>query len=76
MSRWSKSRVLSRVFERLQKEQTFAIRVEADSLDGTTVKVYPDGTDTSEKMARRPLESHVVAGPSRFSWLPQMLAAL
>jgi transposase len=42
MSRWSKSGVLDRVFEQLQRQQIVRIRVEAVSLDSTSVKVHPD----------------------------------
>ena len=38
MNRWSKSGVLDRVFEQLQREQIVRIRIEAVSLDSTTVK--------------------------------------
>ena len=41
MNRWSKSGVLDHVFEQLQREQIVRIRVEAVSLDSTTVKVHP-----------------------------------
>ena len=41
MNRWSKSGVLDSVFEQLQREQLVRIRIEAVSLDSTTVKVHP-----------------------------------
>jgi lactam utilization protein B len=44
MSRWSKSGVLDRVFEKLQTEQIVRIKIEAFSLDSTSIKVHPDGT--------------------------------
>src|SRR5512134_1113410 len=44
MNRWSKSGVLDRVFEQLQQAQIVRIRIEAVSLDSTSVKVHPDGT--------------------------------
>jgi transposase len=43
MNRWSKSGVLDQVFEQLQLQQIVRIRIEAVSLDSTTVKVHPDG---------------------------------
>lgn len=43
MNRWSKNGVLDRIFERLQKEQLIHIKVEAFSLDSTSIKVHPDG---------------------------------
>jgi len=36
--------VLDRVFEKLQTEQIVRIKIEAFSLDSTSVKVHPDGT--------------------------------
>src|SRR5271166_1255288 len=44
MNRWSKNGVVDQVFEQLQREQIVRIRIEAVSLDSTTVKVHPDGT--------------------------------
>jgi hypothetical protein len=44
MNRCSKNGVLDRVFEKLQREQIARIRIEAFSLDSTSVKVHPDGT--------------------------------
>src|SRR5471030_841762 len=48
MNRWAKNgvlnRVLNRVFEQLQLEQIVRIKIEAFSLDSTSVKVHPDGT--------------------------------
>src|ERR1700719_3244381 len=44
MNRWAKKGVLDRAFERLQLEQIVRIRIEAISLDSTSVKVHPDGT--------------------------------
>ena len=44
MNRWSKKEVLDRVFEHLQRERVVRIKIEAMSLDSTTVKVHPDGT--------------------------------
>ena len=41
MNRWSKNGVLDRVFEQLQAEQLVRIRIEAFSLDSTSVKVLP-----------------------------------
>ena len=39
MNRWAKSGVLDRVFEKLQMEQIVRIKIEAFSLDSTSVKV-------------------------------------
>jgi hypothetical protein len=41
--RWAKNGVLGRVFVKLQSEQIVRIRIEAFSLDSTSVKVHPDG---------------------------------
>ena len=76
MNRWSKSGVLDQVFEQLQREQIVRIRIEAVSLDSTTVKVHPDGTGALKKTDRRPSASHAADGPPRFIWLPQMLERL
>ena len=44
MNRWAKSGVRDRVFEHLQREQLLRIKLEAVSLDSTSIKVHPDGT--------------------------------
>ena len=49
MNRWSKSGALDRIFEKLQLEQIVRIRIEAFSLDSTSVKVHPDGTGALKK---------------------------
>ncbi len=73
MNRWSKNGVLDRVFESLQREQMVRIRIEAGSLDSTTVKVHPDGTGALKKTDPKPSASPGVDGPPRFIWLPRML---
>jgi len=73
MNRWSKSGVLDRVFERLQRSQIVRIRIEAVSLDSTIVKVHPDGTGALKKTAPKPSASPEEDGPRRFIWLPRML---
>jgi len=73
MNRWSKSGVLDRVFEQLQREQIVRIKIEAYSLDSTIVKVHPDGTGALKKTAHNPSESPEVDGQPRFIWLPRML---
>jgi len=69
----TKSGVLDRVFEYLQREQIIRIKVEAMGLDSTSVKVHPDGTGAEKKTARKRSASRVAAGPPRFIWLPRML---
>jgi transposase len=73
MNRWSKSGVLDRVFEKLQREQIVRIRIEALSLDSTSVKVHPDGTGALKKTDHRPSASRAADGTPRFIWLPRML---
>ena len=73
MNRWARSGVLDRVFERLQTEQIVRIRIEAFSLDSTSIKVHPDGTGALKKTDHRPSASPAADGTPRFIWLPQML---
>ena len=73
MNRWSKSGAMDRVFERLQLEQIVRIRIEALSLDSTSVKVHPDGTGALKKTDPSPSANLVADGPPRFIWLPRML---
>jgi transposase len=72
MNRWAKSGVLDRVFERLQHAQIVRIKIEAVSLDSTSVKVHPDGTGALKKTALNLSENPVEDGPPRFIWLPRM----
>jgi transposase len=74
MNRWSKSGVMDRVFEQLQQSQVVRIRIEAVSLDSTSVKVHPDGTGALKKAVHRPSASPAADGTPRFIWLPRMLA--
>jgi transposase len=62
MNRWSKSGVLDRVFEKLQREQIVRIKVEAVALDSTSVKVHPDGTGALKKNGPQAI------GKSRGGW--------
>jgi transposase len=73
MNRWSKNGVLSRVFEKLQQEQIVRIKIEAFSLDSTSVKVHPDGTGALKKTDPKPLANRAADGTPRFIWLPRML---
>ena len=50
MNRWSKSGVLDRVFEQLQRQRLVRIKLEAVSLDSTSVQVHPDGTGAPKKI--------------------------
>ena len=74
MNRWSKSGVMDRVFEEPQQSQVVRIRIEAVSLDSTSIKVHPDGTGALKKMGLKPSASPEVDGTQRFIWLPRMLA--
>ena len=73
MNRWSKSGVLDTVFTQLQREQLVRIRIEAVSLDSTTVKVHPDGTGALKKTVDKPSANPAGDGRPRFIWLPRML---
>ena len=73
MNRWAKNGVLDRVFEKLQLEQIVRIKIEAFSLDSTSVKVHPVGTGALKKTDPKLLENPAVDGTPRFIWLPRML---
>ena len=73
MNRWSKSGVMDRIFEKLQLEQIVRIRIEAFSLDSTSVKVHPDGTGALKKTDPSPSANLAADGLPRFIWLPRML---
>lgn len=73
MNRWSKNGAMDRVFEKLQLEQIVRIRIEAFSLDSTSVKVHPDGTGALQKTDPRPSANLAEDGLPRFIWLPRML---
>ncbi len=73
MSRWSKAGVLDRVFEKLQVEQIVRIKLEAVSLDSTSIKVHPDGTGALKKTDHSPSARAAADGTPRFLWLPRML---
>ena len=72
MNRWAKNGVLNRVFEQLQQQQIIRIKIEAVSLDSTSIKVHPDGTGALKKTAHNPSANPAVDGPPKFIWLPQM----
>ena len=76
MNRWAKNGVLDRVFEKLQTEQIVRIKIEAFSLDSTSIKVHPDGTGALKKTDHRPSANPVADGPPRFIWLTRMLERL
>lgn len=49
MSRWMKAGVLDRIFVRLQEAAIFHVRIEAVSLDSTSVRVHPNGCGALKK---------------------------
>jgi len=72
MNRWAKKGVLDQVFAKLQAEQILQLKIEAFSLDSTSVKVHPDGTGALKKTDRKPLGNHEADGIQKFIWLPRM----
>ena len=75
MMRWAKSGVLDQVFEALQARHIIQIKIEAVSLDSTSIKVHPDGTGAQKKTVPKPSANPAVAGPPKFIWLPRVIAA-
>jgi len=72
MRGWAKAGVLARVFAALQQEQIIALKLQAGSLDSTSIKVHPDGTGALKKTARKPLDDRGEDSQPRFIWLPVM----
>ena len=70
------SGVLDRVFEQLQQAQVVQIKIEAVSLDSTSIKVHPDGTGARKKTVRRLSASPVVDGTRRSISSPRTRAWL
>ncbi|WP_243021171.1 IS5 family transposase [Simplicispira sedimenti] len=62
MNRWTKAGVLDRMFEELQRAQVVRIKIEAVSLDSTSIKVHPDGTGALLKNGPQAI------GKSRGGW--------
>ena len=75
-NRWSKNGVLNRVFEELQVQQIILIKIEAVSIDSTSIKGHPDSTGALKKTTLNLSENHEVAGQQKFIWLPQMTPRL
>jgi len=75
MNRWSKSGVLHRVFERLQRDGMMNVRVGVMSLDSTSIRVHPDGTGALKKTALNPSGVPAADSPPNFIWLPLMSVA-
>ena len=76
LNRWSKKGVIERVFTRLQEQQILSIKIEAVSLDSTSIKVHPDGTGARKKTGRKPSAKAVGVGTPRFIWCPRLIGAL
>ena len=66
MRRWAKAGVLDKMFEELQREQVVRIRIEAVSLDSTSVKVHPDGAGALKKTDHKPSASPGADGTPKF----------
>ncbi|WP_264484162.1 IS5 family transposase [Xanthomonas oryzae] len=62
INRWAKSGVLDRMFAQLQTCQIVRIKIEAVSLDSTSIKVHPDGTGAFKKNGPQSI------GKSRGGW--------
>jgi transposase len=73
MNRWSKNGVLSRVFERLQRECLMHVLIEAMALDSASVRVHPDGTGALKKTARNPSGGPAGDARPKFIWFPRVL---
>jgi transposase len=73
LNRWSKNGTLERVFEQLQLAQVIRLKIEAMSLDSTSVKVHPDGTGALKKTDRKRSGNLEEDGRPKFIWLPRML---
>ena len=76
MNRWSKSGVLTQLFEALQIEGIIQIRMEAVKIDSTTVKVHPDGTGALKKPENKASEDPGEASPPKFIWSPHLTVRL
>lgn len=74
MNRWAKAGVLDHMFEELQKAQIVRIKIEAVSLNATSVKVHPDGMGALKKTAHKPWANLEADATLRFIWLLRMLA--
>jgi transposase len=76
MSRWAKAGVLERVFERLQRAQIIRLKIEAVSMDRTSIRVHPDGTGALKKTGGNPSENPMEDGIPKFMGLPRMIERL
>lgn len=72
VNRWAKNGVLDRVFTAMQRERIINVKIEAVSLDSTSIKVHPDGMGALKKTAVNPSANLAEDGPPSFIWLPRM----
>ena len=73
MNRWAKNGTLKSVFTELQKQQIISLKIEAVSLDSTSVKVHPDGMGALKKTDRNPSVNPEADGTPKFIWLPEVI---
>ena len=76
MNRWSKSGVLEKLFEALQKEGIIKISMEVICLDSTSVKVHPNGTGALKKEENKVLGGQEEDLQQKFIWLPHLTGQL
>ena len=76
LNRWSKNKVLERLFIGLQKERIINIKMEALSIDSTTVKVHPNGTGALKKTEDKTSEGQEEDLQQRYMWLPLLTERL
>ena len=74
MMRWSQAGVLDRVFEQLQRQRLMRMRIEAISLDSTTIQAHPGCGRRAKKTVPKRLAAAAVAGPPSCTGKPQMRA--
>ena len=76
LNRWSKNKVLERLFIGLQKERIINVKMEALSIDSTTVKVHPNGTGALKKTEDKTSEGQEEDLQQRYMWLPLLTERL
>jgi len=76
LNRWSKNKVLERLFIGLQKERIINVKKEALSIDSTTVKVHPNGTGALKKTEDKTSEGQEEDLQQRYMWLPLLTERL
>ena len=74
MMRWSRSGVLDRVFEQLQRQRLMHVRIEAVCLDSTIMRAHPDAAGAPKKTARKLSGAAEAVGAPNCIWLPRMRA--